>query len=249
MDNDALKRTGDAACMSSEVFTATHWTQVLMAAREDGSAESSRAMEALFGRYWPALYAFMRRRGYSPADAEDLTQGFFAEMVQDHSLARADRNKGKFRSFLLGSLERFLVDQARMRGAEKRGYHRVVHAFDFASAEQSYLDEVDPAMSPEQAFDRRWATSLLDAAYLRVQEEFESAGQADRFRQLKRFIVEDAEENDYRVIAATLGLTAKSVSSAVCRLRDRYRACVRRLVLDTAGSEEDIDSEFETLFR
>ncbi len=232
-----------------EGFTATQWTQVLLAAKQDGSDDSLRALERLCTRYWPALYGFLRRQGRTPADAEDLTQGFFAQLLEENAFARADRAKGRFRNFLLGALQRFLADEHRHAAALKRGRDQVVLALDFAAVEQDYLDEADPALSPEEVFDRRWAATVLETAFEQLQGEFRAAGQLARFDFLKRFLSEEASESDCAAGATKFGLSPKAVSSAVSRLRDRYRELVRRVVLATVSGQEDIDAEFQELFR
>lgn len=232
-----------------EDFTATHWTQVALAAGPDGSAQAREALEALCLRYWPAIYGFLRRQNHGPTDAQDLTQGFFAHLLEDGALARADRAKGRFRSFLLGTLQRFLVDQARKQSAQKRGRGRVVSALDFGAVEEAYLEEADPGLTPDQVYDRRWASALLESAFADLEAEFQAADQSRRFDYLKRFLAEEAGDGDYAAGAAQLGITAKAVSSAVCRLRDRYRELVRRHVLATVAGPEEIDPEFRELFR
>lgn len=230
-------------------FTATHWTQVALAADQGGSVPAQQALEALCVRYWPAIYGFLRRKNHPPADAADLTQGFFAHLIEQNGIARADRSKGRFRSFLLGSLHRFLAGELRREGALKRGRDKEVLALDFKEIEKRYLDESDPALTADEIYDRRWATTLLEVAYRDLQAEFNAAGQADRFNELKRFLSEDAEEGEYDAIASRLSVTAKAISSAVSRLRARYRELVRRHVMVTVSSHEDVDPEFEDLFK
>lgn len=230
-------------------FTATHWTQVAMAARVDDSEEALAALEALCTRYWPAIYAFLRRRGRAAPDAEDLTQGFFAEFVDGQGVARADRSKGRFRSFLLGALQRYLVDESRRQGARKRGRDRMVAAMDFPAAEAEYLEEADVALTPDQAFDHRWAGAILESAYAELEAEFRANGETARFERLRRFLGEEAADGDYEREATHLGIAPKAVSSAVCRLRSRYRDLVRRQVMATVAGPEEVDREFRELFR
>ncbi len=230
-------------------FTATHWTQIAQAAEQDGSAAARRALEALCVRYWPAIYSFLRRKNHGAEDAEVLAQGFFAHLLEDNALARADRSKGRFRNFLLGALQRFLVDEARRTGAQKRGRDRTVLALDFAAVEQCYLDESDPGLSPEQIFDRRWAATVLESAFADLQTEFREADQTARFDALKKYLSEEVSDGDYAGLSARLGLAPKAVSSAVSRLRDRYRELVRRNVLATVAGAEEVDAEFRELFR
>jgi RNA polymerase sigma factor (sigma-70 family) len=245
--NNAL--THAARHHGSEEFTQTHWTQVALAAMEDGSDAARQALERLCTRYWPALYGYLRRQGRLPAEAEDLTQAFLAELFTTHAFSRAERSKGRFRNFLLGSLRRFLVDEQRRSGAEKRGRNKVVLALDFAEVEREYLEEAEPALGPDEAFDRRWAATVLEAAFSELETEFACDGKAARFVELSRFLSESGNETDYAALASRLGVSPQSVPAVVCRFRDRYRELVRRTVLATVAGVEEVDSEFQELFR
>ena len=233
----------------SEEFAQTHWTQVALAALEDGSEVARQALERLCTRYWPALYGYLRRQGRLPAEAEDLTQAFLAELLATKAFSRADRSKGRFRNFLLGSLRRFLADEQRRSGAEKRGRDKVVLALDFAEVERQYLEEAEPALGPDEVFDRRWAATVLEAAFTELETEFARDGKAARFAELSRFLSEPGTESDYAALAGRLGISPQSVPAVVCRFRDRYRELVRRTVLVTVADVEEVDSEFQELFR
>lgn len=230
-------------------FTSTHWTQVMLAAQQDGSEQGAKAFETLYLRYWPAIYTFLRRKNHSPTDAEDLTQGFFTHLFESNAISRADRSRGRFRSFLLGVLQRFLVDEQRKSGALKRGYGKVVPLMDIESAEAWYLEEADPGLTPDEVYDLRWAGDLLEGAYAELEAEFRHSGQSARFECLKRFLAEEANDGDYIEGAQRLGINVKAVSSAVSRLRDRFRDLVRRQVLMTVASPDEVDPEFQDLFR
>ena len=244
--NEEPERAGSAG---REQFTATHWTEVAKAAARDGSGEARAALDSLCLRYWPAIYSFLRRRNHKPQDAEDLTQGFFAHLLEENAIARADRGRGRFRSFLLGALQRYLLIEYRREGAQKRGRGKLVFSMDFAGMEETYLENVDPTLTPDQAFDRQWAVSLLEGAYAVLEAEFRDAGQLDRFGQFRRFLSEDPEEGEYAALAERLGLTVKSISSAVARLRGRYREVVRRAVLATVSEPDEVGPELQELFR
>jgi len=222
---------------------------VLLAARQDGSAGAHEALERLCTRYWPSIYGFLRRRGWGAPDAEDLTQEFFAGLLHENAFVRADPTRGRFRNFLLGALQRFLAGQHRRNGARKRAGGKLVLALDFAAVEECYLNEADPGLTPEEVFDRRWAATVLEAAYADLELEFRAAGQTERFAELRRFLSIDATDADYDAIAVRLALKPKAVSAAVCRLRERYRELVRRTVLATVSGPEEIDPEFRELFR
>jgi len=232
-----------------EDFTATHWTEVALAAARDGSGEAKAALDRLCLRYWPAIYSFLRRRNFEPADAEDLAQGFFSHILEQNTIARADRELGRFRSFLLGALHRYLAVENRRQGAKKRGRGKIVAAMDFSGVEEAYLETADSTLTPDQAFDRQWAASLLDESYGVLEAEFRNAGQMDRFQELRRYLSEEPEDGEYDKVAERLGLSVKSVSSAVARLRSRFRVVVRRTVLMTVGDPDDVDHEFRDLFR
>ena len=229
-------------------FTATHWSVVALAAENNGSPASERALETLCARYWPAIYAFLRRKNYGPADAEDLTQAFFAHVLERNVLSRADRSKGRFRNFLLGALRRFLADEMRKRWAQKRGVRKVVLALDFKAAEERYLEASDPGVTAEELYDQRWAATLLENAFESLRAEFNDSGQELRFNCLKRFLAEEVDPGDYKTIAAKLGIAPKAVSSAVSRMRERYRQLVRCQLLATVRSPGEIDAEFQRLF-
>lgn len=234
---------------SQRDFTATHWTQIALAAQRDGSTAAYQALESMCHRYWPAIYHYLRRKNHTPEDASDITQGFFGHILEANTIARADRVRGRFRNFLLGALQRFLVDESRRNQAQKRGRDKVVRVLDFTAVEKSYLEESDPGLSPEELYDRRWATTVLETAFKELQMEFQEARQAERFNELKRFLSEEARDGDYDRCAASLGITPKSISSAVCRLRERYRELVRAAVLTSVSDPGEIDPEFHELFR
>lgn len=249
MDESSRQSLTQSEPTARQDFTATHWTQVVLAAKQDGSVQARQALEAFCTRYWPAVYSLLRRKNHSPNAAEDLTQAFFLHLIENNAIARADPTKGRFRNFLLGALQRFLVDMERRDGAQKRGRGKVMLAFDFAAVEQRYLDEVDPDLTPEEVYDRRWATTVLETAVAELEEEFREADQSARLETLKRYLSQEVDDGDYETLSTLLNITPKAVSSAVSRLRERYRECVLRVVLMTVGGVEEVDAEFKALFR
>jgi RNA polymerase sigma-70 factor (ECF subfamily) len=177
-----------------------------------------------------------------------LTQGFLGNVLEAHSIARADPALGRFRNFLLRMLKDYLVDEVRKREALKRGGPGRLANLPFHETEEQYLSEPDPGSTPEEVFDRGWAASLMEAAYQRLEAEFEKAGQSERFQRLKRFIAEEASEGDCADLAARLDITPKSASVAVYRLRTRYRHLIREEVLATVSDTELVKAEFLDLF-
>lgn len=231
-----------------EGFTATHWTQVAEAAGKEDSEVARTALAALCNKYWQPIYGYLRRKGHSPTDAEDLAQGFFIHLIEGNAVARADRTRGKFRTFLLGALQRYLIDETRRMCVQKRAGSRVHVSVDSQALENGYQDESDPGLTPDQIYDRRWAAAILHNAFSELAVEFRECGQSDRFELLKRYLSEAPDEGEYPVLAARMGLAVKAVSSAVCRLRQRFSDLVHQNVLSTVGCAEEVDDEFKQLF-
>ena len=230
-------------------FTETCWMRVRLAAAEDGSVAARQALEALCQRYWPSIYSFLRRKGHRPAEAEDLTQGFFGSVLEAKAFARADPEHGRFRNFLLGALTRFLVDEAWHHRAQKRGGGQAVLSLDFQGVEERYQQEADPGLTAEQAYDRRWAATVLEEAFGQIELEFREAGQGARFDHLKQFLSAPAGEGDYEALGTALDITPNAVAVAVRRLRERYRELVGRKVKATVTNPADLDEELSELFR
>jgi len=236
-----------AASETPGEFPDTRWSKVVLAGSGD-SGRAEQALEQLCQSYWQPIYGFLRRKGYPPHDAEDLTQQFFFRLLQRNSVANADRTKGRFRSFLLGALDHFLTDELRRGSAQKRGGTFLPFAGDFAEAEERYLQEPAPNLTPEEMYDRRWAATLLQRAFDGLSAEFEAVGQQTRFDALKPFLANQPEEGEYERIGRQLNLTAQAVSAAVYRLRQRYRQLVRNQVADTVTTSNEIDAELAHLF-
>ncbi len=229
-------------------FTATHWSQVALAGQSANPVANREALETLCARYWPAIHAFLRRKNYDAATAEDLTQGFFSQLLEDNAIGRADQSRGRFRNFLLGALQRYLADEFRKAGAQKRGRGKIVLALDFTAIEERYAEAADPGLTAQQLYDQHWAAGILECAFSQLRSEFWAANQAARFDCLKRYLADEARPGEYEEIASGLGIGVKAVSSAVCRMRERYRQLVRRQVLATVGSPAEAEAELRDLF-
>lgn len=228
-------------------FRTTHWTRVQKASEGD-STMAKQALAKLCETYWHPLYAYVRRKGHSPQDAQDLTQGFFARLLKNNSIAGADREKGKFRTYLLGAMNHFLADEWDKARAEKRGGGDAVLSLDDASAERRYLQEPSSELTPEKVFDRRWGMTLLDQALKQLREEFTAADKVQHFEHLKPFLTSEAVAGAYDDIAAELQTTPNAVAASVRRLRRRYRELVRAEVAQTVNSAADVDEELRALF-
>jgi RNA polymerase sigma factor (sigma-70 family) len=228
-------------------FATTHWS-VVLAARRNDDERSHEALSKLCQTYWYPLYAFVRRQGYGPEDAQDLTQGFFAHLLERHALAQVDRTKGKFRSFLLASLRHFLSDQWDSARAQKRGSGAAPIALDAAGAETRYgLEAVDQA-SPDQAFDRNWALALMEQVLAQLRAEQEATGKQAQFALLQDCLMGDPEALRYVDLAAQLGVGEGAVKMAVSRLRRRYRDLLRHAIAHTVTSPAEAEEEIQCLF-
>jgi RNA polymerase sigma-70 factor (ECF subfamily) len=229
-------------------FGTTHWS-VVLTARDKQSPLAAAALEQLCRRYWPPIYAYVRRRGHSPEEAQDLTQEFFARLLKKHYLNAADASKGKFRTLLLTAASRFLADEWDRARAKKRGGEVVHLSLQADEAEAGYrIDPADPA-TPEIIFERRWAETVLETVLTRLREEFEASGQQERFASLKPFLTMDEGKLAGTELAARLGVGESAAYSAVHRFRQRYRELLHEEIAHTVTSPQEIDDELRCLAR
>lgn len=226
-------------------FDTTRWSLVL-AAGESGSERGRNALAELCSHYWYPLYAYARRRGHDPEDARDLTQAFFAKLLEKRDLRTADPARGRFRTFLLSSMKNFVAGEWRRTHALKRGGAVEILALDFDSAEESYgLEPSDPE-SPEALYERRWALGLLERAMTDLQVEYERAGNRELFDALKGCLVEE-EVLPYRELAERLGKREGALRTAASRLRARWRDRIHELVAETVHDPSDVRDELRSL--
>jgi RNA polymerase sigma factor (sigma-70 family) len=231
---------------SSPVFTTTRWT--LVAAAGSSTAESRQALAELCEAYWYPLYAFVRRKGYQPAEAQDVTQSFFAEILEKERLQLADPNRGRFRSFLQASLQHFLANIARDARAMKRGGKCKILSLDFTQGEEKYAREPSHDLTPERIFERRWATALLDKTVEKLRAEFTTNQKQRLFEKLVPHLGGDSGLS-YVEIASELEMTEGAVKVAAHRLRKRCREILRAEIAQTVESPDLVDGELQTLFR
>ena len=224
------------------LFTTTHWS-VVLAAGQPESPEAARALETLCRTYWYPLYAYVRRQGHSPEDAQDLTQDFFAHLLSKDFPRGAAPERGKFRSFLLASLRHFLVDQHRHADAAKRGGGQRTVSLDESRAEERFKLEPQHELTPEKIYEREWALTLLDRAQSRLREEYVAAGKAQLHDRLKGFPLAEKSENSFQQAASELGITESALKSGVHRMRARYRQLVREEVAHTVADPAEVNEE------
>lgn len=243
----STERKEDSVLPKGANFLPTHWT-VVLAAGSNNSTHARDALEKLCRAYWPPIYAYVRRQGYDPHDAQDLTQGFFARLLEKNSIAEADRAKGRFRSFLLGALKHFLANQWDKANAQKRGGGQTLIPIDVASAETACGFEPADQVTAEKAFERRWALTLLDQVLRRLRQEHVNEGKEPMFEQLKQTLTEASRSVPYAEIALRLGTSEGAIKVAVHRLRQRYRELLRAEIASTVAGPEEVEDEIRNLF-
>jgi RNA polymerase sigma-70 factor (ECF subfamily) len=220
---------------------------VLTAGRSD-STRAQAALASLCQTYWYPLYAYVRRRGYGPHDAQDLTQEFFARLLQQKWLAQADRQRGRFRTFLLSALSHFLANEWHKAHARKRGGAVQTIPLQFETAETRYGQEPADQLTPEQSYERRWAIALLENVLDRLQAEHTASHKRELYDALKPCLLGDRTTQPYAALAAKLGLTEGALKVAVHRLRQRYRQLLREEIAHTVATPEEVEEELRFLF-
>jgi RNA polymerase sigma-70 factor (ECF subfamily) len=227
-------------------FTTTHWS-VVLTARRIPSPQSEAALEKLCRSYWYPLYAYIRRQGHNPDDAQDLTQSFFTRFLEHNYLESVERDKGKFRSFLLACLNHFLSNERDRANAAKRGSGKPLISLDDETAEEKYQLEPASTLTPAMIYERRWALTVLETALERLRIEFVQSGREEQFNRLKSFLEGGVGRGEYDLAAADLRVSSSAVAMAVHRLRGRYREMIREEVANTVSEPGEIDAEMRHL--
>lgn len=227
-------------------FRTTQWSMVI-AAGDDRNPRFQQALADLCERYWYPVYAFIRRRGADPDAAQDLAQGFFSYILEKNTLRAADRERGRFRSFLLTALKFYLADEYDRARAQKRGGGQEALSLDLEGAEARYRLEAEPEAEPDRVFEKRWALEVLEQTHRRLQEEIDRSANPERSRRLAAFLTGEGDDQSYREVAADLGMTESAVKVAVHRLRKRYGALLREEVERTVGDPGETEGELRFL--
>jgi RNA polymerase sigma factor (sigma-70 family) len=228
-------------------FATTHWS-LIARARGAAAPEAREALASLCRAYWYPLYAFIRRRGASADEAQDLTQEFFARLLEKDFLAAVDPGKGRFRAFLLAACKHFLANERDRARARKRGGGRPLLSLDLQDAEGRYLLEPAHGLTPEKLFERRWALTLLDQMLARLRGEYQGAGKGRVFDGLKNSLTAGEATTPYPQLAAELGMSEGAVKVAAHRLRRRYRQLLRDEIARTVRDPAGVDDEVRDLF-
>lgn len=227
-------------------FQTTSWSLVLAAAGNP-TMEARDALAALCQIYWNPVYAFIRRSGYPRDEALDLTQGFFARLLEKQYVQAADRQRGRFRSFLLTAVQHFLANERDRANAVKRGGGRIPVSIDVLQAETWYGPAAVADGTPERLFERRWALSLLDHVMARLRADYTAAGKAEQFERLKGLLTREENDPGYETLAAEIGVSAGALRMQLHRLRRKYRHALRAEIADTVATPREIDEEIRFL--
>jgi len=240
--------TGESAARTAAQFATTHWS-VVLAAGHGGSTSASEALAELCRTYWYPLYAYARRTGSSPQDAQDLTQGFFEHLLESRLIASADAAKGRFRSFLLRSFRNFNATGHARATRQKRGGGQALLSLDAAGAETKFGRDLSDTTNPELLYERNWALAVLDQAMLQVEREFVASGRERVFRLLRPCLQGDDDVPSRAAMAKELSTTEATVRVMVYRLRRRYRERLNDVVLRTVSSAAEVDEELRHLLQ
>lgn len=228
-------------------FPTTQWSRVIAAGDPNGPG-ARESLTALCGIYWYPLYAYVRKRGHSPEQAQDLTQDFFTRLLEKGLIAEADPNRGRFRAFLRAVCFDFLANEHDRRNAKKRGGGRAALSIDAEDAEGRYAKEYSHDLTPERIFDRTWALTLLSRVLDELKREYENGGRLSLFEDLKGFLIDGAQAVPYQDLASKLGVSEGAARVAVHRLRRRYGYLLREQIAATVDDPADVDDEIRALF-
>lgn len=242
----ADRREDESAARGAYQFATTHWSVVLAAGHGSGP-DAKRALEQLCGAYWYPLYAYVRRRGYGVEDAQDLTQEFFAMLLRKGHFGLPNPARGRFRSFLLTALDHFLVNDWRHRHTHKSGGHCTFLSWDGAEAERRYLAEPVSTVTPEQAFQKRWAITLLERVLANLRCECSANGKGELFEALKDSLWGEKTPFGFADLGRRWGMTESAVKGVAYRLRRRYRELLQTEIARTVTDPEEIKQELRDL--
>ena len=231
----------------SPQFATTRWSLVVSAGRQS-SADSQRALESLCEVYWYPLYVYVRRRVADVNEAQDLTQAFFAELLEKHYVGAATPDRGRFRAFLLTALKHYLSKQWEKDRAQKRGGGRLPISLDFQAANSSLSTEPASGLTPEQLYDRQWTIALLGHIMHRLRTEFEEEAKAQQFEELKGFVIGDHSGTTYAEAAERLHMSEAAARKAASRMRRRYRELLREEIAQTVSDPNEVEDEIRNLF-
>lgn len=230
-------------------FATTRWSRVLAAGRQAPTTEVRQALQRLCQDYWYPLYAYVRRRVPDANEAQDLTQSFFAELLEKNYVGAAQAQRGRFRAFLLTALKHFLSKEWDKARALKRGGGRPMLSLDFTTADSMFRLDIATILTPEQVYDRQWAVTLLGQVLERLASEFGTAGKSHLFVALRGFVIGEHAGRTYAQAAEELKMTEAATKQAASRMRQRYRRLLREAIAETVAHPDEIEDELRNLFQ
>jgi RNA polymerase sigma-70 factor (ECF subfamily) len=237
----------DAFSPAANEFVTTHWSVVFAAGKME-SPKAAAALEDLCRAYWKPLYAYVRRQGHDAHEAQDLTQDFFARLLEKQYLELADPARGRFRTFLLTSMKRFLINDWKRSSRQKRGGGQQPFSLEGQTSDEDYTFEPSESATPERIYEKRWATTLLERVLTNLQSDYESAGTGALFHELKVYVWGEKSSLSYADIASHLGLSEGAVKVAAHRMRQRFRQLLRAEIANTVADPNEVDAELQYLF-
>lgn len=239
--------SSEAPASHEGLMPETRWTLVQKVQAQGDTQSATDALGTLLQSYWQPLYAYARRRGESPSDAQDIVQGFCQMLISRNSILSVDRERGRLRSFLLAALERFLIDQWEKRSAGKRGGGKRTLSLEHEEAENRFIRETSHSLTPEKEFDRQWVLALLARVLESLRSDYEARGKEAVFEALRDTLEWQGNEESHSATASALGMTENAVKQAVFRMRRKYRELLRAEVALTLSQPEDLDEELRQL--
>jgi RNA polymerase sigma factor (sigma-70 family) len=240
-----MSTTHETGSHAPRAFVTTHWSQVLLAA-DQHLPNSAQALERLCQSYWPPLYCYLRRDGRSSHEAEDLTQAFFARLLERNTLAMANPERGRFRNFLLSALKNFVINEWRSQHTQKKGGQFQILSLDAQASEGYYVAEPGDHLTPDVLFDKHWALTVIERAMDRLRGEYAAIGKADLFEDLKSFLVAK-KGTPHAELATKHGIPAGTIGVIIHRLRQRYATLLREEIATTVNDPSEIDDEIRHL--
>jgi DNA-directed RNA polymerase specialized sigma24 family protein len=243
----AKARSGTDSPRGDRQFAATRWSLVLAAGGRRSTPNSRQALETLCQTYWYPLYVYVRRRVSDVHEAQDLTQAFFASLLERDALEAADRERGRFRSFLLTAFKHFLSDERDKAKAQKRGGGRRAIRLNLETGESRFALEPADELTPERLYEKQWALTFLDHVLRRLEDEFAGKGKDKQFQALKPFLAGETEPDSYEIAARDLGISAAAAKVAAHRARRRYREILRAEIAETVAGPQEVDDEIRHL--
>ncbi len=229
------------------LVSTTQWSAIL-AIKDLSNPNAQKALANLCKKYWTPLYIYVRKKGYSLEDAQDLVQGFFADLIDKEYLKKVDKEKGKFRSFLLTAMNHYLINEWDKTRAQKRGGDKKLLSLDFEEAEVNYKNQPSDELSPDKIYERQWAINLLNRVFNNLKKEFDEDGKQNIFENIKNYLTYDDSDYSYMEIAQRVGMTEGAIKVTVHRARKRFGQLLRDEIVNTVSDPSEVEDEIRYLF-